>query len=152
MRIEIYDGALPSGNSVAFLNLLRLAQLTGNTSYEEKASRMSRAFSADVKRSPEGHTFLLAGVDFAVGPGYNVVLVGDMREQDTLDMLKALRRNYLPNMVVSLRQPAKPGLGYEKVEGKATVYVCRGRVCMQPTNKAEKMLELLGAAQVGKEY
>jgi uncharacterized protein YyaL (SSP411 family) len=88
-------------------------------------------------------------VDFAVGPAYNVVLVGDLKEQDTLHMLKSLRRNYVPNMVVLLRQPSKPGLGYEKIEGKATAYVCRGRVCLPPTNEAEKMLELLGLPRRG---
>jgi uncharacterized protein YyaL (SSP411 family) len=47
-------------------------------------------------------------------------------------------------MVVSLRQPSKAGLGYEKIEGKVTAYVCRGQTCMPPTNKMEKLLELVG--------
>ena len=87
---------------------------------------------------------MLLGVDFAVGPAYNVILVGDPYEESMLSMLKALREHYLPNMVVSLRQPSEAGLGYEKVEGKATAYVCRDQTCMPPTNKTEKMLALLG--------
>jgi len=83
-------------------------------------------------------------VDFAVGPAYNVILVGDPHEESMLIMLKALRGHYLPNMVVSLLQPTEAGLGYEKVEGKATAYVCRDQMCMPPTNRVEKMLELLG--------
>jgi len=47
-------------------------------------------------------------------------------------------------MVTSLRKPNKAGLGYEKIEGKATAYVCRGQTCMPPTNNPEKILELLG--------
>jgi hypothetical protein len=148
-RKEVYDGAVPSGNSVAMLNLLRLAVLTGNSAYEDLANRMSRAFSAEAKETPAGHTFLLLGVDFAVGPAYNVVLVGDLKERDTIDMLEALRWNHVPNIVVSLRQPSKPGFGYEKIEGKATAYVCRGRVCLPPTNEVEKMLELLGLPRRG---
>ena len=55
-------------------------------------------------------------------------------------------------MVVSLQQSDAAGLGYEKIEDKATAYVCRDQMCMPPTNKAEKMLELLGLALLEKEY
>jgi uncharacterized protein YyaL (SSP411 family) len=148
-RMEIYDGAYPSGNSVEFLNLLRLGRLTGDSAYEELASRMSKLFSAEVTGSPAAHTFMLLAVDFALGPTYNVILVGDLRENDTQEMLRVLRKNYLPNMIVSLRSPAQadsriPGLGYEQIEGKATAYVCRNQTCMPATNKTEKVLELLG--------
>ena len=143
-RKEVYDGALPSGNSVAMLNLLRLARLSGNTSYEELASRLSRTFSAEVKESPSAHTFLLIGIDFAVGPAYNITLVGDVKEESMSDMLKALNANYLPNTMVSLKPPSKAGLGYEQIEGKATAYVCRGQTCLPPTNKPEVMLKLIG--------
>ena len=87
---------------------------------------------------------MLLGVDFAVGPAYSVILVGDPAEVGVQNMLNALKTGYLPKMVVSLRLPDKAGLGYEKIEGKATAYVCRGQTCIPPTNKAEKMLEYLG--------
>jgi uncharacterized protein YyaL (SSP411 family) len=87
---------------------------------------------------------MLLGVDFAVGPAYNVILVGDLHDDGMRNMLKVLRENYLPNMVVSLRQAGKAGLGYEKIDGKATAYVCRGQTCMPPTNETKKMLKLLG--------
>jgi hypothetical protein len=143
-RKHVYDGALPSGNSVALLNLLRLALLTREAKYRELASQVIRVFSEDVKRAPAAHTFMLLGVEFTVGPVYNVILVGDPREESMQEMLGALKVCYLPNIVVSLRLPDKAGLGYEKIEGKATAYVCRGQTCMPPTNDPEKMLELLG--------
>jgi uncharacterized protein YyaL (SSP411 family) len=143
-RKEVYDGAVPSGNSVALLNLLRLARLTGDSTYEEMTSQILKVFSEEVKSAPAAHTFMLVGVDFAVGPTYNVVLVGDPHEDTMQSMLRALKAGYLPNMLVSLRQPSEAGLGYEKIEGKATAYVCRDQTCMPPTNKTEKMLELLG--------
>jgi uncharacterized protein YyaL (SSP411 family) len=143
-RKEVYDGALPSGNSVALLNLQRLALLTGDSAYEDMASRVMKVFSDDVKRAPAAHTFMLVGVGFAVGPAYNVILVGDRQEEGVQRMLGALKEVYMPNMVVSLRSPDKAGLGYEKIEGKATAYVCRGQMCMPPTNEIRKMLEFLG--------
>ena len=150
-RKQVYDGALPSGNSVVLLNLLRLALLTGDSKYRGLASQIVKVFSEDVKRAPAAHTFLLVGVDFAVGPAYNVSLVGDLQEDSMQTMLGALKAGYLPNMVVSLRQPDAAGLGYEKIEGKATAYVCRDQTCMPPTNSPAKMLELLGLAPVEKE-
>jgi uncharacterized protein YyaL (SSP411 family) len=143
-RKEVYDGSVPSGNSVALLNLLRLARLTGDSTYEEMTSQILKVFSEEVKSTPVAHTFMLAGVDFVVGPNYNVVLIGDPHEDTMQSMLRFLKAGYLPNMLVSLRQPSEAGLGYEKIEDKATAYVCRDQTCMPPTNKTEKLLELLG--------
>ncbi len=143
-RKQVYDGAVPSGNSVALLNLLRLALLTGDAKYRELASQMIKVFSGDVKRAPAAHTFMLLGVDFAVGPAYSVVLVGDPQEDSMKSMLGVLKKSYLPNMVVSLQVHSKAGLGYERIEGKATAYVCRDQTCMPPTNKIAEMLDLLG--------
>ncbi len=147
IRKEVYDGALPSGNSVALLNLLRLELLTGEAKYRELASQAIRVFSEDVKRAPAAHMFMLLGVDFAVGPTYSVILVGDPQEESMKSMLGALKKGYLPNLVVSLRQPSAAGFGYEKIEGRATAYVCRNQTCMPPTNKTEKMLEFLGLSE-----
>ena len=105
---------------------------------------MSKTFSAEVKESPSAHTFLLLGVDFAVGPTYNVTLVGDPNEEGMVNLLKTLRGRYLPNMVVSLKPVGKAGFGYEQIDGKATAYVCRDQTCLPPTNKPLEMLKLLG--------
>jgi uncharacterized protein YyaL (SSP411 family) len=141
---HVYDGAVPSGNSVALLNLLRLTLLTGDSKYRELASQLIKVFSDDVKNNPSAHTFMLVGVDFAVGPAYNVILVGNPQEDNLKSMLNALKACYLPNMVISFRLPSKAGLGYERIDGKATAYVCRDQICMPPTNKTEKILEYLG--------
>ena len=141
---EVYDGALPSGNSVALLNLARLALLTGDPAYKKMTSQIVKVFSDDVKRGPVAHTFLLVGLDFIVGPTYNVILVGDPQEHNMQSILGALKTRFLPNVVVLIRLPDKAGLGYEKLEGKATAYVCRDQTCMPPTNKKEKVLGLLG--------
>ncbi|MFB3889816.1 MAG: thioredoxin domain-containing protein [Candidatus Bathyarchaeia archaeon] len=143
---QVYDGAIPSGNSVAALNLLRLAVLTDKKAYRDLVDRIRGVFAEEVKAAPWAHTFMLTALDFAVGPAYSVILVGDLGEKDTDYMLVALRRHYLPNTVVSLKQPGLAGLGYEKIDGKATAYVCRDQTCLPPTNSVEKMLESLEAA------
>jgi uncharacterized protein YyaL (SSP411 family) len=144
---QVYDGAVPSGNSVALLNLLRLSLLVNDSTYGEMATKLTKAFSQETQGAPEAYTFLLTGVDFAAGPPHSVVLVGDLKEKETADMLTALRKQYLPNLVVSIREPSRAGLGYEKIEGKTTAYVCRNQMCLPPTNSIEKMLEQLGLAE-----
>jgi len=145
-RKQVYDGALPSGNSVALMNLLRLSLLTGEAKYRDFASQIIRVFSEEVKRASTAHTFMLLGVDFALGPSYNVIIVGAPQEPSMQKMLGALKVGYLQNLAVSLRLPERAGLGYERIDGLATAYVCRGEMCMPPTNNPEKMLKLLGLA------
>jgi len=65
---EIYDGALPSGNSVAMHNLLRLARFTGDTSLDEKAAKIVKAFSGHVVQFPSGYTQFLVSADLGMGP------------------------------------------------------------------------------------
>jgi len=148
-RKELHDGALPSGNSVALLDLLRLERLAGNASFGEKAIRMLRSCSGEITRAPAAHTFMLVGLEFALGPAYNVVLVGELQESSTLSMIEALRLHYLPHLTVSIRKPSTTGLGYEKIGNKATAYVCRGQTCMTPTNRPAKILELLDLPEKG---
>ena len=152
---DVYDAAIPSGNSVAMLNLLRLGRMTANPNLEERAARIGRAFSQNVKQMPSAFTQLLVALDFAVGPSYEVVIAGNSQAEDTKAMLKALRTHFLPNKVVLLNpgEQESPEIGQfaeftgeqSSVKGKATAYVCLDYNCKLPTTDISKMLELLGA-------
>jgi uncharacterized protein YyaL (SSP411 family) len=142
-RKEAYDGALPSGNSVALLNLLRLSLLNGDSSYKTLSGKIIEVFSEEVKRDPTAYTFMLLGVDFAFGSSYSVTLVGDSHEEGIVNTLRVLRSYFIPNMVVSVRRPSKV-LGFERIGGKVTAYICRDQTCVPPTNNIHKMLEILG--------
>jgi uncharacterized protein len=142
-RKEVYDGAMPSGNSVAFLNLLRLTRLDDIIGYEEKAAQMMRVFAADIRGSPSAHTFFLLGVNFVLGPVYRVVMVGESNWRSTSNILESLRTHYLPNLCLLLRAPDKAGFGYEVLDGRATAFVCRDKVCLPPTTEVSTMLKLL---------
>ncbi len=73
---EIYDGAIPSGNSVAMLNLIRIARITADSSFEEKADKINKAFSNQIRKYPAGFTQFLIALDFAIGPSYEIILAG----------------------------------------------------------------------------
>jgi len=149
---EIYDGALPSGNSVAALNLLRLARLTGEARLEKKAQELLETFSDEVESFPAAHTHLMSALDFALGPSHEVVIVGEEDASDTKALFKALHSVYLPAMVTLFKPAGEEGEELARlapftkemkpVDGKATAYVCTGGACKQPVCDPEKMLEL----------
>jgi len=148
-----YDGALPSGNSVAMLNLIRLARLTSSSELESMAVETGKQFSRDVMQSPTAFSFMMTAVDFLVGPSYEVVIVGNPHADDTKEMLRLLHRKFLPNTVVifknteqepSTHDPLETFISnYTSEEGKATAYVCQNYVCKLPTTDSSSMLEQL---------
>jgi len=150
---DLHDTALPSANSVAMLNLLRLGRMTANSDLEERAAKIGRAFSGSVKESPAAYTQLMAALDFGIGPCYEVVIAGNAQAEDTKAMVKALRTRFLPNKVVLLNpsdqespaiaQLAEFTKNQPGIKGKATAYVCLNYTCKLPTTDINKMLELL---------
>jgi uncharacterized protein YyaL (SSP411 family) len=145
---NIYDGAIPSGNSVALMNLFKLARLTGNTILEEKAHKIISAFATSIKKNPRAYTFLLSALDFGYGPSYEIVIVGDRESEDTLEIIFTLNNQYLPNSVRVLKTPETCDLilyirSYKKVKNAATVYVCKNFSCETPTNDIKVMLNQL---------
>ena len=148
---EVYDGAIPSGNSVAMLNLIRIGRVTGDGQLEAKAAAVGRAFSSQVSRGPSSHAQLLCALDFGVGPSHEVVIAGPVGDEGTALMLRALRGEFLPNKVVLFRptgQEAPPitqiaafTKNQESVDGKATAYVCLNFACKLPTTDPQAMLQ-----------
>lgn len=151
---ELYDGALPSGNSVSALNLLRLARLTGDPALEALALRTATGFAGTARRAPMAFTQFLCAADFALGPAYEVVIAGKPDAADTRAMLGALNRGFHPNAVVLLRPDAPdappitrlaPFTAAQKpIDGKATAYVCRNFACAAPTTDPQEMMSRIG--------
>ena len=150
---EIYDGAIPSGNSIAMLNLLRLSYITGNHELEEKADILSRVFSDKIKASPLAYTQFLVAIDFAVGPTYSLVIAGDSDAEDTKELIGTIINEYLPNKVFMFRRIEQevPDIDnysnfvefFYNLDGKATAYVCINKTCKPPTHDVHKALEFL---------
>ena len=150
---ELYDGALPSGNSVAFLNALKLSRMTGDVDLDEKAHEIYRAFGVHVEAMPTAFTQFLCSLDFALGPTSEVIISGNIDHDDTKVLLNTLRKNFMPNKVVVFRpdQIEHPDIdtlasfvsAHSTIEGRATAYVCRNFTCALPTHDPEKMMALL---------
>jgi len=106
---EVYDGALPSGNSVAALNLSRLSRLTGNVDLEKRAEQLTRAFATQITDHPIAYTQLLVALGFMIGPSQEIVIAGDRAHETTQAMIKTIHRKFLPNKVLLLQPQGSEG-------------------------------------------
>lgn len=145
---EAYDAAIPSGNSVAYLNLLRLATLLEGQELKRTALQLEMAFASSIKGTPSGFSMFLAGLQYRLGPSFNVVISGWEDDADTRKIIGGLRARYLPHVTLLLNSgediwlkskveslPSKISL-----EGRATAYVCGSGTCYPPTHQLEDVL------------
>ena len=150
---EIYDGAIPSGNSVTLLNLLRLSYLTGDYTLEEKADKLNRVFAESISNNPIAYTMFMTAVDFVVGPSYSLVIAGKSNSKDTKDLLEQVQNRYIPNKILIQRpmEDDTPEIDnisnfvqyYEDLDGQATAYVCINKTCKPATSDINKIIEYL---------
>jgi hypothetical protein len=135
-----YDGAEPSGNSVALLDLLRLAHFTDRAEYRKAAERTLEALGPKISNQAVAVPQILVGLDYALGPRREVVLVGDAEA-----FLRHVRARFLPH-TITLRTgghlfPAAANM--REIDGRPTAYVCEDYTCQLPTNELQKFDELL---------
>jgi uncharacterized protein YyaL (SSP411 family) len=148
---EVYDGAVPSGNSVAILNLMKLAGITGKVDFEEYADRINMAFSQAIDKMPSAHTFFMCAIEFKAGPACEVVITGVKGNDDTNEMIRALNSEYYPNKTTVFKSEDNNDINtiaeylkdYKCLNDRATAYVCRDNSCESPTTQTEKMMELI---------
>ena len=150
---EIYDGAIPSGNSIALMNLIRLYRFTGKSEFEDKASQMIKTFSQSIKTSPSSYTQFLSGLDFYLGPSKEILLAGNDDEK-IRGYLKILRENFIPNKVIlckskgnseSLSKVTGFTKPFQAQDGETLVYVCENFSCNLPINSERELKEILSA-------
>jgi uncharacterized protein YyaL (SSP411 family) len=146
---ELYDGAIPSANSVSLLNLLWLTRLTGDPKWDNHAHDQLRVFAGTVKAQPTAFTFFLLGVDFALQPGQEVVIAADPDETGAQEMLAALNLNFTPHKVALVKSDQNAERlakfagytdGLQLVKDKATAHVCKGFACKEPTSDVQAMV------------
>jgi hypothetical protein len=140
---DIYDGALPSVNSVALKNLVRLGLMITSSRYHEQAWDLAGSFYALVEQSPAGYTEFLSSLDFAFGPAASVVLVGFDRGPDMVAMKEAINSRFFPSLVLLYRPGGEGPYEIDRISGftkdmrdtggNATVFVCKNHACSYPS-------------------
>ncbi|MFA6448285.1 MAG: thioredoxin domain-containing protein [bacterium] len=139
---EAYDGAEPSGNSIAALALLKLAKFTENIKYEHLADGVFSAFAAQIEKYPPAFTQMLNALDFAIGPSAEIVVSGDPENPETKEFLKSANSAFLPNAVLAFAPASaakNPETSYIPIAaskktdgGKSAAFVCSNRSCKPP--------------------
>ena len=140
---EVGDGAIPSGNSVQLMNLVRLSRITANESYEKQTQELLRAASDGVSLAPSASTHLLSALDFSLGPSFEIVLSG----ADVSAMRRAVFAKFVPNKVVVHRPVVASAITriapyteeQRAIGKKATAYVCTNYACKLPTTDPAKI-------------
>lgn len=151
---EIYDAAIPSGNSIQMLNLLKISQITEDEELKQKITGIEKAFSETILRSPTGFTQFMVAFDYKVGPSYEIVIAGNPDEEETRVMIEAVKNNYIPNKTLVLRPLDEtseileliPSLKFKTSEdNKSIAYICSEGTCNAPINDSKTLLKLLNS-------
>ncbi|MCI0387855.1 MAG: thioredoxin domain-containing protein [Acidobacteria bacterium] len=150
---EDYDGAEPAGNSIATLNLLRLAQMTDNRKWREMADRTLALFSGQLNEFPQAMPQMLASLDYHLDKPKQIIIAGQRGKEDTERMLREAHARYIPNKIILLAGGGEgqqflsqylPFIETVKMRGgKATAYICENYACKLPTSDLSVMAKLL---------
>ena len=141
---EDYDGAEPSGNSVAILALLKLGHITGQKEFTAAAEKSLRLFSQRLQQSPEAVPYMLQAFDFSLEEPRRAVLAFKATTAGSSSLLHALHSAYQPNLVILANSGAVEEFARTlPVKDGAVVYFCTGNACQPPTSDPRQVKELL---------
>ncbi|MFZ5631389.1 MAG: thioredoxin domain-containing protein [Bacillota bacterium] len=150
---EVYDGALPSGNSVAALNILRLARITGREDSFDLADRQFRAFAGVVSAYPGAHTFFLMAFQSAMARSREIVIAGKAGSEGVRRMVETVHREFLPDTVLifhpengeagDIEELVPHTRGHRPIDGMPAAYVCENFACREPATDLDKFVSII---------
>jgi uncharacterized protein YyaL (SSP411 family) len=146
MRVkDDYDGAEPSGNSVATLALLKLAAITGREDFKQAAEATLQLSAMRLQKQPAALAFMLQALDFWLDEPRRMVIAGKPDSASAKELLHAAHSVFQPDKIVLGNTGAvDPFARTLTAKGEATVYLCTGNSCQPPTGDPAKVRELLG--------
>jgi uncharacterized protein len=151
---DSYDGAVPSGNSVAAMALLRLSVLLGRNDFLDLALGTMLSLAGNVNKIPIAFMNLLNAFDFRYYPPSEIAIVGNRNDPATAALIEAAYTTYVPNKVIAFLDPNEPNSAKSRelipllqdrsfIDNTATAYVCKDFVCKLPVVKAEELSKQL---------
>lgn len=149
---EIYDGAIPSANSVSLMNLVTLSRLTGDLLFEEKAEELIQAFSAPVSEHSPGYTFFLTALHAHLAKDAEIVIAGERDDPRVKEMLCICRQGLFTGRTVMVKSRDNADAIAEiapftkemhPAEENPAAYVCQNRTCKKPVTDAKALADLL---------
>jgi uncharacterized protein YyaL (SSP411 family) len=141
---EDYDGAEPSGNSVALLALLKLGRITDRREFIQVAEKSLRLFANRLQQVPQAVPYLLQALDFSLGEPCRAVVAGDPGNPEARALLRAIHSVYQPHKVVlGNTGSVEPFAKTLAARDGPLVYLCTGSACHPPTRAVASIKELL---------
>jgi hypothetical protein len=155
---EYYDSAEPTGNSIAVMNLLRLADMTDNPDWREMAEGTIEGFGGILTDQPLVMPQMLAAYDYLIGKPAQVILVGAVNDERMSRLREVLFSGFSPNRIAlhveGRDSPLARYLPFVKdlqaIDGKPTAYLCEDYVCKLPTTDPAILADLLKNRTPGK--
>jgi uncharacterized protein YyaL (SSP411 family) len=145
-----YDGAEPSGNSVAALSLLKLGAITGQTRFTDAAEKTLRLFAPRLQTFPQAMPFMLHALDFSLEEPRRVVIAGEPGSDKFRELLRAAHSVYQPDKIISGNDGAVEEFARTlPAKNGAVAYLCTGGACQPPTGDAARLKELLSGKNQG---
>lgn len=138
-----HDGALPSGNSIACLCLLKLGKISGDEELVRAGERCLNSWTGRLAEQPVAHIQMVNALDFFLGPDVDITLVGGREEPGVRELLRIIHRHFIPNLVLRFKDEGETG-AYRMVGGRPTAYVCARGACRPPVSDAAEFEQLLG--------
>ncbi len=148
----IYDGAVPSGNSIALLNLIRLFKITTDINYQNKIDMMIKYFSAQIYRMPSAFCMFLCGLNFLFSDSTEIIIVSKNKDDISNEALDLIRNDFNPDKIIILKLAEQDGKfnvifpyteGMKLLDDKTTFYVCSNYSCKQPVNKVKELEKII---------
>lgn len=143
-----FDGAVPSGTSVATMNLVRLARITGHDPYILRAQNLLLLYAPFFRKLPDQFGNLLCAADLFIHAEQEVAIIAEEAGNDLKEMIFCAHNGYRPNQLIVV---SKPTSGYRlldfrvPISGKPTAYICKNFACQKPTTSAEDLLPVVSA-------
>ena len=148
-----YDGAMPSGNSVAAMNCSKLNRITGETKWAEISDKIFMTFSNEIQKTPSGYASMVNSFLFNIDSPKEIVIVGSSNDNETIKAIKKIKSEYVPSKVIIFKDTddelnklsplAKWTVTQETIDEKTTYYICQDFACKVPTTDLELALKFI---------
>ena len=148
-----YDGAMPSGNSVAAMNCSKLNRITGETKWAEITDKIFMTFSNEIQKTPSGYASMVNSFLFNIDSPKEIVIVGSSNDDETIKAIKKIKSEYVPSKVIIFKDTddelnklsplAKWTVTQETIDEKTTYYICQDFACKVPTTDLELALKFI---------
>ncbi|KEI02532.1 thioredoxin domain-containing protein [Clostridium botulinum] len=145
---DSYDMAIPSGNSVAAMNLIKLSKITGDNTLAEKAYKMIEGFGGNITESLQSHSIFLIAYMSYIRPSRQIIIAAEKEDEVFKDMIRETNKRFMPFTTTLLNdgdlEDVIPFIKNErKMDNKTTAYICENFSCNRPVDNIEDFIKLL---------